>query len=172
MCYNIVMVRDYWEFLNEEKKARVIFGVVLVAIILVVAIPYFATLLNSQRPKEAAEVDDYTEIEVANEETIVENQSEIKNDENTASESGTVNDDAEMASGEIVTAYATPTTNSSTVTPETKTTNQSAPQANSTPTRTTVDDRSAGDDGYTPSGIDDPGTEETLETNSADNGEN
>ena len=157
------MVRDYWEFLSEENKARVIFGAILVAVVLIVAIPYFVTVLNNRQPEETAKVEEYTEIETEEAKT---EETQVEAEDSVAEEAVTEETHA-GANTNAAATYAAPAANSSSTA-----SNQPAPQADPTPTRTTVDDRSAGDDGYTPSGIDDPGADEEMGTDGVDNSEN
>ena len=151
------MIRDYWEFLSKEAKARVIFGVALAAVVLLVAIPYFATVLNHHETgvemAEPVEMSEAKETEETKTETETNEapSTETAEPENTES---VVEEDAH--------AYTYARSSSQTASQPAAQTTNSAPAE--TVSRTTVDDRSAGDDGYTSNGIDDQGTDENMET--------
>ena len=163
------MVRDYWEFLSKENKARVIFGVTIAAAVLVLAIPYFITVLNNRQPNETAKVEEYTEIKTPEEEKKTDETQDQEKDERDQKE--VVEEESlDTDSDESVATYAAPAANTTPTTPATA--NQPEPQASPAPTQTTVDDRSAGDDGYTPSGIDDPGTDAAMETDRVSDSDN
>ena len=148
------MIRDYWEFLSKDVRARVIFGVVLGLVMLVVAIPYFVTVLNNREagveiaePVEVSEVEETKEVETEEVAEIEEDVSEVA-DENTGESEATY-------------AYYAPARGSTT----TQSTERSVDVvAAEKVTRTTVDDRSAGDDGYTASGVDDLGASDEIGT--------
>lgn len=171
------MVRDVWEFLNKETKARVIFGGVIVLVLLVIAVPYFVTVLGGGNSKteintavETEEVEESTEEGESDEAVVAEEPAPVENEEleeaevypNTSAGATSV---AAAAGGRATTPQAT-----------TPTTSQATPAANADATpKTTVDDRSAGDNGYTASGIDNPGVNETTapvgNSDATDNGE-
>ena len=170
------MVRDVWEFLNKETKARVIFGGVIVLVLLLIAVPYFVTVLGGGNSKteintavETEEVEEATEEGESDEAVVAEEPAPVENEEleeaevypNTSAGATSV---ATSARGQATTSQATAPASSA----------AAASNANATP-RTTVDDRSAGDNGYTASGIDNPGADEATTpvdgSSATDNGE-
>ena len=75
------MIRDYWELLDKEVKARIFFGLAMVAIVLVIVIPYFIAVLNHRNSDVSMEVPETEEISETKEEEKVEEKTETPSEE-------------------------------------------------------------------------------------------
>ena len=151
------MVRDYWEFLNKETKARVVFGVILVAVIAVIAVPYFVNVLNYHAPGVSMELPE-EEIVMIEEKVEKPAKTEAEDVEVSNEEAVETEGDDEVGTETSYTYAYTGNTTPATSQPVA----QASPTPKETITRTTVDDNSAGDDGYTASGIDDSSVDEDI----------
>ena len=166
------MVRDFWEFTNKETKARVIFGAVIAVVVLVIAIPYFVSVLGSHPKSDMATVVEAEEPEKSEETEKVEEAKETK----VASEPAPVESE-EVESAEAYPDTSTGITNVATTRGASQTTAPATSQPASnpapveTPKATRVDDRMSGseDDGYTASGVDEPGATEPEQTDGGEN---
>lgn len=148
------MVKDLWEFMSKESKARIIFIGVLIVVIMLIAIPYLVSVLSHHETNIGADLPGYAEITSETTSSSEETATEPKSDPGPETEPAPEPAAPEPTETATYVAYT-----------------QSAPSATSQPVaqtatapsepihRTTVDDNSGRDDGYTASGIDDPGSD-------------
>jgi len=169
------MIRDVWEFMSKESRARVIFGVAIVVVIAAIAIPYFANVLGSNNAKSNVDTAVKAEESAEPEEEIKKDAaSEVaENMESTteASSNTAVAEEAEAypdTSTGVVASTSKRTTASKKTTADQPAAGQTTSAAAPTETvnrGTTVDDNSGNDNGYTGSNIDNPGAEDSVPTN-------
>ena len=172
------MVRDLWEFMNREVRARVIFGAVITGVILLIAVPYFANVLTKKSNSEVTTAADTRAEEATNTAktetagTTTQTTPAPAEPEPTASEPAEATAPAETtdtyAYRQSTTSKAKPATNASTATTPAASqpvaSTAAATETTSQNTTPKVDDRmsSSRDDGYTASGIDNPGANEAA----------
>ncbi len=164
------MVKDLWEFMDKEAKARIIFAGVLIVVVAAIAIPYLISALSHHETNVGADLPDYTGI-------IAEADSEpASSSEEATTEAESSSDPATESTPEPTSTEPAETTAYATYARSTPTsTSQPVAQTAAAPSepvrRTSVDDNSGHDDGYTASGIDDPGTNDPMRSDTQTDGE-
>lgn len=151
------MVRSFWEFMSKEAKARLIFGLAILGVILLIAVPYFINAIRHHSSNYNVNIPE-VETSSVQPEATEEAKPEPVAEEQKPSDTEPA---AEPATTESTTSYAY------NYAPAPVATSQPATQASApveTVTRTTVDDNSTGDDGYTFTGIDNPGADDSIPT--------
>ena len=152
------MVKGFWEFMSKESKARIIFIIAIVGVIMLITIPYLISVLSHRETNIGADLPDYTEITTDTTPQSEEIATEPKSDPEPETEPAPEPAAPEPTEAATYVAYTQSAPSA---------TSQPVAQASTTPSepvhRTTVDDNSSHDDGYTASGIDDPGSDDPTQ---------
>ncbi|MBR3248513.1 hypothetical protein IKF89_00580 [Candidatus Saccharibacteria bacterium] len=164
------MVKDLWEFMDKEAKARIIFIGVLIGVVALIAIPYLINVLSHHETNVGADLPDYTEI-IAEADSEPASSSEEATTKAESSPDSNAESTPEPTSTEPAETAAYATYSRSTPASASQPVAQTAAAPSEPVHRTTVDDNSGRDDGYTASGIDDPGTNDPMQSDAQTDGE-